>query len=93
MATGGRLVGRRAIVTGAGSGIGRSVAIAFGREGASVGLVGRRAEPLRETAALVTEAGGTAVSLPADVEAVRHTIPPGHRHLPPPCGDTESKEK
>jgi len=67
MATGGRLVGRRAIVTGAGSGIGRSVAIAFGREGASVGLVGRRAEPLRETAALVTEAGGTAVSLPADV--------------------------
>src|SRR5882724_6244396 len=44
-----------AIVTGAGSGIGRAVALALAREGCAVALAGRRAEALRETAALATE--------------------------------------
>ncbi len=46
-----------AIVTGAGSGIGRQVALALLGEGYSVALAGRRAEPLEET---VTEAGSAA---------------------------------
>src|SRR3990172_8767283 len=84
MGDGGRLAGRRAIVTGAGTGIGRSVAIAFGNEGAGVGLVGRREEPLREAAAQITASGGTAIVLPADVtrEAeIEAAILSAERHL------------
>jgi NAD(P)-dependent dehydrogenase (short-subunit alcohol dehydrogenase family) len=63
----GRLTGRRAIVTGAGTGIGRSVAIAFAREGARVGLVGRRTGPLEDTAARIADEGGTGLVLQGDV--------------------------
>ncbi|MFF8829208.1 SDR family oxidoreductase [Streptomyces sp. NPDC015131] len=45
-------VRRIAVVTGAGSGIGRSVALALAEDGWSLALAGRRAEPLAETAAL-----------------------------------------
>ena len=47
-----RLIGKRALVTGAGSGIGRSVAVRLAQEGAKVGLVGRRPDVLEETAGL-----------------------------------------
>ncbi|MGI5354921.1 SDR family oxidoreductase [Streptomyces sp. CA-252508] len=57
-------VPRIAVVTGAGSGIGRSVALALAEEGWSLALAGRRAEPLRETAAL---AGTDALCVPTDV--------------------------
>src|SRR5713226_2261729 len=56
-----------AIVTGAGSGIGRATALALLREGYSVVLAGRRREPLEHT---LTEAGPTgtrALVVPADV--------------------------
>jgi 3-oxoacyl-[acyl-carrier protein] reductase len=46
------LKGKVAVVTGAGSGIGRAIAIAFAREGARVALAGRREHKLRETAAM-----------------------------------------
>lgn len=45
-----RLTDKTAIITGAGSGIGRAIAVAFAREGANVALVGRRRDPLTETA-------------------------------------------
>src|SRR5690606_38718932 len=62
-----RFAGKVALVTGAGSGIGREIARAFAREGAAVVLAGRRAEALRETAALIEADGGTALAVETDV--------------------------
>ncbi|MEU6588551.1 SDR family oxidoreductase [Streptomyces sp. NPDC046881] len=63
-----------AVVTGAGSGIGRAVAVELLRAGWSVALAGRRPEPLARTAALVPEAASLAVptdvSRPQDVDAL-----------------------
>ncbi len=64
---GGRLTGRNALVTGAGTGIGRAVAITLAAEGARVGLLGRRVAPLEETAGVIGEGGGECLVLPTDV--------------------------
>jgi NAD(P)-dependent dehydrogenase (short-subunit alcohol dehydrogenase family) len=56
-----------AIVTGAGSGIGRSVSLALLKEGYSVALAGRRKEPLEETASLAGADGARALPVPTDV--------------------------
>ena len=58
---------RRGVITGAGSGIGRALAVEFGSRGAQLLLVGRRREALEETAELVTAAGGGATVLAIDV--------------------------
>jgi len=64
----GRLDGRRALITGADSGIGRAVALAFAREGADVAISYLSEETdARETEHLVTEAGRKAVLLPGDI--------------------------
>ncbi|MBK6014990.1 SDR family NAD(P)-dependent oxidoreductase [Streptomyces sp. MBT53] len=65
--SGNRFSGRTALVTGAGSGIGRAIALAFAAEGAHVVIAGRRREPLDETVALIEAKGGKALAVSADV--------------------------
>ena len=64
----GKLTGRKAIITGGDSGIGRAVAIAFAREGADV-LISylNEHEDAKETAKYVEEAGRKAVLMPGDI--------------------------
>ncbi len=76
-----RLEGTVALVTGASSGIGHATALELARAGAAVSLVGRREDRLTSLAAEITDAGGTALVVPADVtdaqaaaEAVERTI-------------------
>ena len=61
------LAGRRALVTGAGGGIGGAASVALAAAGAEVTLLGRSLGPLEVVAARIREAGGQATVCPADV--------------------------
>ena len=65
----GRLAGRKALVTGADSGIGRAAAIAFSREGADVAIVHlpSEAEDAQEVIKLIEAEGRKAISIPGDI--------------------------
>ncbi|MEP9401020.1 SDR family oxidoreductase [Sphingomonas silueang] len=65
----GRLAGRKALITGGDSGIGRAAAIAYAREGADVAINYLPAEEsdAREVVALIREAGRKAVAIPGDL--------------------------
>ena len=85
-----RLSGRRALITGGDSGIGRAVAIAFAREGADVAIshLPEEQDDADDTVRWITEAGAKALTLPGDLrdeaycaEIVERTVQEfgGHR--------------
>src|SRR5947209_16288839 len=63
----GNFAGKVAFVTGAASGIGRAAALAFAREGASVAAADMSEQGNQETARLIGEQGGRALSVRCDV--------------------------
>jgi NAD(P)-dependent dehydrogenase (short-subunit alcohol dehydrogenase family) len=69
-------VSKVAMVTGAGSGIGKSAAIALAREGYSVALAGRRSVPLDQVSSEIRSIGAHSLAVPTDV-----TDPASVRHL------------
>jgi NAD(P)-dependent dehydrogenase (short-subunit alcohol dehydrogenase family) len=63
------LTGKTTLITGGGTGLGRSMALRLAGLGARVAVLGRRPEPLSETATAVRQAGGQAVGVPCDVRS------------------------
>ncbi len=76
-----RLEGKVALITGAGSGLGREIARAFAREGCAVGINDLRPEVADTLAAELRAAGNRAVALPADVADSRAVQEMVARHL------------
>ena len=80
-----RLDGKTALVTGAGRGIGRAVALALATAGAEIILVSRTKSQLDEVAREIAQRGGEARVLPFDVtDTAAQCVPP----LPPSRGST-----
>ena len=77
-----RLDGRRALVTGASSGIGLGCAVALARAGAAVTLVARRAEPLEELVASLRADGAQAEALALDITDLTATEAAVTQHGP-----------
>ena len=68
-----KLDGQVAVITGAGRGIGRAIALAYAREGARLALAARSEPELEQTVAAVSEQGGEAIAVPTDVTSQGHT--------------------
>ena len=62
-----RLEGQVAVITGAGRGIGRAIALTYAREGAKLALAGRSESDLEESVAAIAEMGGEAIAVRTDV--------------------------
>lgn len=61
------LTGKAIMVTGAGTGIGKAIAIGLAQAGADLTLIGRRTDPLKEVEKEVLAQGGKALVLPGDI--------------------------
>ncbi len=82
------LSGRAVWITGAGTGIGRAMALAFAAAGCRLALTGRSRETLAETKASVEGAGGVATLALADVGRA-HEVTRAHREVADALGDVE----
>lgn len=80
------LKGKTTLITGGGTGLGRSMALRLAGLGAKVALLGRRPDPLAETAKAVRDGGGEAAALPCDIRdpaAVRAAVDAAEAQLGP----------
>jgi NAD(P)-dependent dehydrogenase (short-subunit alcohol dehydrogenase family) len=80
------LAGKTVIITGGGTGLGRSMALRMAGLGARVGLLGRRPDPLAQTAQEIRAAGGQAAAAPCDIrdpEAVPRAFDAVEKELGP----------
>lgn len=68
-----QLTGKVALVTGAGSGIGKGAALLMAQEGAKIAAMGRTASQLNEVVEQIQAAGGEAIALIGDVSSVEQT--------------------
>src|SRR5688572_26958292 len=68
----GRLEGKAAIITGAGTGIGEAIAHKFAREGARVLVNGLPGDPVKDVVDAIISAGGTAIGYEGDISEEHH---------------------
>ncbi len=68
-----KLDGQVAVITGAGRGIGRAIALSYAREGAKLALAARSESELQETIAAVSDLGAEAIAVPTDVTSQEDT--------------------
>jgi NAD(P)-dependent dehydrogenase (short-subunit alcohol dehydrogenase family) len=80
------LAGKTTVITGGGTGLGRSMALRMAGLGARVAVLGRRPQPLQETAQSIRDAGGVSAAVPCDVrdpDAVARALDQVEKELGP----------